>query len=99
MNHDELDGSAKSGFGRIETRLSGLLGDPKLRARGDAGQVEGTLQEIYGRAIDHANKTVADVDRFLSERTYATLGVVAGAAFVLGVLLGRGGTKVVYVRK
>jgi len=99
VNEDRIHGSIKSGFGKAESRLGGLFGDSGAQARGSATEAQGTVQEIYGRAVEHAGKVGDDLQSRIRSQPYAALGVAAGLALIVGLMMGRGGTKVVYVRK
>jgi len=56
MNKDRVEGKVKDVAGRIERQAGEWTGDPETQAKGAAKQVEGKVQNAWGKAKD-ATKT------------------------------------------
>jgi uncharacterized protein YjbJ (UPF0337 family) len=56
MNKDQIKGAAKKVGGKIEEAAGKVTRSTKLEAKGDAKQVEGTIQKNYGDAKADAKK-------------------------------------------
>ncbi len=56
MNKDQIKGTAKKVGGKIEEAAGKVTRSAKLEAKGDAKQVEGTIQKNYGDAKADAKK-------------------------------------------
>ena len=52
MDKDRIVGSAKQAEGKVKEGVGTLLGDAKLKAEGQAEQVEGKLQNLAGSVKD-----------------------------------------------
>ena len=52
MNKNQITGSAREGFGRVQERFGALLGDNNIQVKGAAKQAHGTLERYVGRAAD-----------------------------------------------
>jgi len=50
MNKDQIKGAAKKVGGKIEEATGKVTRSEKLEAKGNARQVEGTIQKNYGDA-------------------------------------------------
>lgn len=93
MTDERIHGSVQGGLGKAESRLGGVFGDSKMQGRGAANQVEGAVRDIYGRALNHANQVVGNVDQVVNDRTYATLAAVALVALTIGLIMGAGRSR------
>jgi uncharacterized protein YjbJ (UPF0337 family) len=82
MDQNQVEGVARKAGGRLKDAAGGLTGDTEMQAEGKASQLIGEAQQRYGAAID-------SVQSFAEEKPWHTLGIVAGAAFLLGLMLGR----------
>ena len=56
MNQDRLAGAAKNFGGKVEEGFGKVTGDASTEASGKIRQVEGELQDLYGRARDTAGQ-------------------------------------------
>jgi uncharacterized protein YjbJ (UPF0337 family) len=66
MNKDEGKGKAKDIAGRVERQVGEWTGDKEAQAKGAAKQVEGKIQNAWGKAKDAVKKpstSQADHDR------------------------------------
>ena len=52
MDHDRIEGSAKTIVGRVKDFFGGLFGDSKLKAEGKMDQLEGKVQNTVGGVKD-----------------------------------------------
>jgi uncharacterized protein YjbJ (UPF0337 family) len=52
MDHDRMEGSAKTMLGRIKEFLGSLFGDSKLKAEGKMDKAEGSVQNTVGGLKD-----------------------------------------------
>ena len=76
MNKDRVEGKVKDAAGRIERQAGEWTDDPKKQAQGAAKQIEGKLQNAWGKAKDvskntpekrETHKTVPDLDEEAAE--------------------------------
>jgi uncharacterized protein YjbJ (UPF0337 family) len=58
MNKDQVKGAAKKAGGKIEEAAGKLTRSTKLEAKGNARQVEGSVQKNYGDAKSDAKKVL-----------------------------------------
>jgi uncharacterized protein YjbJ (UPF0337 family) len=100
MNEDRLAGTAKNLGGKVEAGLGRATGDAKTQLQGEATQLEGTLQDLYGQAKDTAADTLeaareaaGQADDFLrttiEQRPYTTAAVCLAVGFFIGSLVRR----------
>lgn len=52
MDHDRVEGSAKTVMGRLKSFFGGLLGDSKLKSEGKMDQADGRVQNTFGGIKD-----------------------------------------------
>ncbi|MEO8813100.1 MAG: CsbD family protein [Caulobacteraceae bacterium] len=64
MDENRIEGAVKQGIGHAQDALGGGTGDAGLQARGKWNQVEGSAQNLYGKAMDQ----VRDLAKELSEQ-------------------------------
>ncbi len=62
--------------------MGGLTGDSATQARGKVDEAAGSVQNLYGQAVD-------EVKDFASEQPLTALAAAVGVGVVLGFLLGR----------
>jgi uncharacterized protein YjbJ (UPF0337 family) len=96
MNETRMSGVAESLAGNIEEDLGRATGDTKTRVQGQMRQAEGSIQELYGQAVDSAEDAINTVRRMpasigdtirhcIKSNPYTT----AAIALSLGWLVGR----------
>jgi uncharacterized protein YjbJ (UPF0337 family) len=56
MNQDEAKGKAKDIAGRVERQVGEWTGDKEAQVKGAAKQVEGKVQNAWGKAKDAVKK-------------------------------------------
>ena len=82
MDTNQVEGMARQAGGRIEDAAGALAGDAGMQGEGKAREWMGMAQQRYGEAKD-------TVQSFAEEKPWAVIGMVAGAAFLLGLIIGR----------
>lgn len=96
MDENRLSGTAKNLGGKVEEGLGRVTGDTKMKVEGQMKQAEGSMQDLYGQAIDAAGDTVVSVQKsaasaedavrdFIEHKPYTTVAI----ALALGWLIGR----------
>lgn len=75
---DQVQGIAKDVAGKAEDAYGGATGDLGLQAEGKMHQAAGKLQRNFGEAVTQLLDAA-------SSNPLATLAVVAGVGFMLGV--------------
>lgn len=82
MDQNQVEGVARQAGGRLRDAAGALTGDAEMQGEGKASQWMGVAQQRYGEAKDN-------IQTFAEEKPWHTLGIVAGAAFLLGLMIGR----------
>jgi uncharacterized protein YjbJ (UPF0337 family) len=103
MDENRIAGTAKNVGGKIEEGFGRATGDAKTRATGQARQVEGDLQDLYGQAKDTAANVAAtvrggasDVEDIIRSTIETRPYTTAFVALCLGWFLGRMGRRDAY---
>ncbi|HEY6258057.1 MAG TPA: CsbD family protein, partial [Xanthobacteraceae bacterium] len=58
MDENRTIGAAKNLGGKVEEGFGRATGDAKTTVQGQMRQAEGSLQDLYGQAVDSAGDTV-----------------------------------------
>lgn len=95
MTDERIEGGLNRGLGKVQGAAGDFLGDDSTALKGRIKEALGTAQDAYGQA----QQAAAQAREFVETQPYAALGVVAGAAFLFGLIIGGGHRKVVYVTK
>ena len=85
----------KNFAGKIEEGFGRATGDAKTRVQGQAKQAEGSVQELYGQAIDSAEDAIdavrqmpASVDdtirHYIESNPYTTAAIALGLGWLIG---------------
>ncbi len=61
MNKDRIVGAAKEMSGKVKTGVGKTIGNENLQAEGALDQVEGKVQNTYGKAKDSAHDAADNV--------------------------------------
>ena len=96
MDENRTIGTAKNLGGKVEEGFGRVIGDAKTKAQGQMKQAEGSIQDLYGQAVDAAEDTIDAVRKmpaslddtirhYVENNPYTT----AAIALVLGWLMGR----------
>ena len=103
MDKDRLTGSTKNVAGKVEGAFGEAIGDRATQASGQARQVEGATQDLYGQAKDVARDvagSAANYARQFQDETLAelvrenpvrALWIAGGIGFALALMLRRPG--------
>ena len=54
MDENRTSGAAKNLGGKVEEGFGRVTGDAKTKAQGQMKQAEGSIQDLYGQAVDAA---------------------------------------------
>ena len=82
---------------KAKSAIGGALGDDKLEAEGEGGQVVDRLQSAFDRRREEINDRLAQVESFAKSRPWAALWIAALGGLILGRLTTK--HKVVYVNR
>jgi uncharacterized protein YjbJ (UPF0337 family) len=96
MDENRTSGTAKNLGGKVEEGFGRVTGDAKTKAQGQMKQAEGSIQDLYGQAVDAAEDTIDAVRKmpaslddtirhYIENKPYTT----AAIALALGWLIGR----------
>jgi uncharacterized protein YjbJ (UPF0337 family) len=58
MDENRTSGTAKNLGGKVEEGFARVTGDAKTKAQGQMKQAEGSIQDLYGQAVDAAEDTI-----------------------------------------
>jgi uncharacterized protein YjbJ (UPF0337 family) len=89
------NGAAKSFAGKTEESLGRATGDAKTRVQGQMRQTEGSIQDLYGQAVDAAEDAIdavrqmpASVDdtirHYIESNPYTTAAIALGLGWLIG---------------
>lgn len=99
MTDERIEGGVNRGMGKAQGAIGDLLGDDSTALKGKVKEAVGVAQDAYGQAQQQVQQAAAQAKAFVEDKPYAALGVVAGAAFLFGMIIGGGHRKVVYVTR
>jgi uncharacterized protein YjbJ (UPF0337 family) len=85
MDENRVTGTAKNLGGKVEEGLGRIAGDMQTQIKGQARQIEGAAENMYGQAKDAAAGFTDIVRETIEERPYTAVAI----AVALGWLLGR----------
>jgi uncharacterized protein YjbJ (UPF0337 family) len=95
MDENRLSGAAKNLGGKMEEGFGRATGDAKTRVQGQARQAEGSIQDLYGQAVDSAEDAIdavrqmpASVDdtirHYIESNPYTTAAIALGLGWLIG---------------
>ena len=95
MDENRVSGTAKNFAGKVEEGFGRATGDAKTRAQGQARQVEGSIQDLYGKAVDSAGDTIEAVKQmpgsvddsirhYIETNPYTTAAIALGIGWLIG---------------
>jgi uncharacterized protein YjbJ (UPF0337 family) len=95
MDENRVSGTAKNLGGKVEEGLGRATGDAKTRVQGQMRQAEGSIQDLYGQALDSAGDTIeavkqmpASVDdsirHYIESNPYTTAAIALGVGWLIG---------------
>ncbi len=82
---------------KAKAAVGGALGDAKLKAEGQGGQVVDQLQAAYDQRREEVSARLSQVESFAKAQPWAALGIAAVSGLVFGRLTAK--RKVVYVSR
>lgn len=81
----DVEGLLRATAGQAGERVS----EARARAEDALRAARERLAELEGKARDHARIAASDADRYVHENPWQAVGIAAGVAFLLGVLVSR----------
>jgi len=95
MDENRISGAAKNLEGKLEEGFGRANGDAKTTARGQMRQAEGSVQELYGQAVDSAEDAIhavrqmpASLDdtirHYIESNPYTTAAIALGLGWLVG---------------
>jgi uncharacterized protein YjbJ (UPF0337 family) len=95
MDENRISGTAKNLGGKIEEGVGRATGDAKTKVQGQTRQAEGSIQDLYGQAIDSAEDAIdavrqmpASVDdtirHYIESNPYTTAAIALGLGWLIG---------------
>jgi uncharacterized protein YjbJ (UPF0337 family) len=95
MDENRLSGTAKNLGGKMEEGFGRATGDSKTRLQGQMRQAEGSIQDLYGQAVDSAEDAIdavrqmpATVDdtlrQYIENNPYTTAAIALGLGWIIG---------------
>jgi uncharacterized protein YjbJ (UPF0337 family) len=95
MDETRMSGAARNLAGTMEEGLGRATGDAKARVQGKMKEAEGSIQELYGQAVDSAEAAVdtvrqmpASLDhtirRYVVSNPYTTAAIALGLGWLVG---------------
>jgi uncharacterized protein YjbJ (UPF0337 family) len=95
MDENRVSGTAKNIAGKAEEAFGRATGDAKTRMQGQMRQAEGSIQDLYGQAVDSAGDTIeavkqmpASVDdsirHYIETNPYTTAAIALGVGWLIG---------------
>jgi uncharacterized protein YjbJ (UPF0337 family) len=85
MDENRATGTAKNVGGKIEEGFGRVTGSDQTQLKGQARQVAGAAEDLYGRGKDAAASFTDVVQRTIEQQPYTSVAV----AVAVGSLLGR----------
>jgi uncharacterized protein YjbJ (UPF0337 family) len=95
MDENRVAGTAKTYGGKVEETFGRVTGDAKHQVQGAMKQAEGTIQDMYGKAVDSAGETMEAVRqgassiedtlrRTIEEKPYTAVAIALGIGWLVG---------------
>ena len=95
MDENRMSGTAKNLGGKLEESFGRATGDTKTKVQGQARQAEGSIQDLYGQAVDSAEDAIdavrqmpASVDdtirHYIETNPYTTAAIALGLGWLIG---------------
>jgi uncharacterized protein YjbJ (UPF0337 family) len=95
MDENRTSGTAKNVGGKVEEGFGRVTGDAKTKGQGQMKQAEGSIQDLYGQAVDAAEDTIDAVRKmpaslddtirhYIENRPYTTALIALGLGWLIG---------------
>lgn len=79
---EKAEGTVKEFAGKVQDAVGRMTDDPSTRLEGQARQAAGKAQQTYGEVLDQVRESAL-------LHPVTTVAAIAGAGFLLGLLLAR----------
>ena len=95
MDENRTSGTAKNLGGKVEEGFGRVTGDAKTKAQGQMKQAEGSIQDLYGQAVDATEDTIDAVRKmpaylddtirhYIENKPYTTAAIALGLGWLIG---------------
>ena len=95
MDENRTSGTAKNLGGKVEEGFGRVTGDAKTKTQGQMKQAEGSIQDLYGQAVDAAEDTIDAVRKmpaslddtirhYIENHLYTTAAIALGLGWLIG---------------
>src|SRR6202011_826866 len=95
MDENRISGTAKNLGGKVEEGFGRVTGNAKTKAQGKMKQAEGSIQDLYGQAVDAAEDTIDAVRKmpasledtirhYIENKPYTTAAIALGLGWLIG---------------
>jgi uncharacterized protein YjbJ (UPF0337 family) len=84
MDENRVTGTAKNLGGKVEEGLGRIAGDAQTQLKGQAKQVAGAAEDLYGQAKDAAAGFTDIVQRTIEEQPYTAVAIAVAVGWLLG---------------
>src|SRR5271165_2032961 len=95
MDENRTIGTAKNVGAKAEEGFGRVIGDAKMKAQGQMKQAEGSIQDLYGQAVDAAEDTIDAVRKmpaslddtirhYIENNPYTTAAIALGLGWLMG---------------
>jgi uncharacterized protein YjbJ (UPF0337 family) len=84
MDEHRATGTAKNLGGKIEEGIGRIAGDIQTQAEGQAKQMQGAAEDLYGKAKNAAGSITDIVRSTIEERPYTAVAIALGLGWLFG---------------
>jgi uncharacterized protein YjbJ (UPF0337 family) len=95
MDENRISGATKNFAGKMEEGFGRATGDAKTTVQGQMRQAEGSIQDLYGQAVDSAEDAIdavrqmpASLDdtvrHYIESNPYTTAAIALGVGWLIG---------------
>jgi len=84
MDEDRVAGTAKNIGGKLEEGVGRITGNAQTRFKGQAQQVAGAAEDLYGQAKDAAASFTDIVQRTIEQQPYTAVAIAVAVGWLLG---------------
>ena len=95
MDENRMSGTAKNLGGKLEESFGRATGETRTKVQGQVRQAEGSIQDLYGQAVDSAEDAIdavrqmpASVDdtirSYIENNPYTTAAIALGLGWLIG---------------
>ena len=84
MDEDRITGTAKNVGGKIEEGIGRMTGNAQTQLKGQADQIAGAAEDLYGQAKDAASGFTDIVQRTIDQQPYTAVAIAVAVGWLLG---------------